>query len=90
MVNQIELHPQLPQYELQEYCRSKGISIESWGPLMQGQIFDRPLMKELAEKYKCSIAQLALVWQFMQNNIALVKSIHPKGLKPTFRFLSLL
>ena len=81
MVNQVELHPRHPQYKLQEYCKSKGISIEAWAPLIQGQIFKIPLMAELAEKYSCSIAQLAIAWQLRQENITLVKSINSDRIK---------
>ena len=84
MINQVELHPQFPQNELQSYCSSKNILVESWGPLMQGKIFSLPLMKELADKYNCSIAQLAVAWQFRQDNIALVKSAKPERIQSNF------
>jgi methylglyoxal/glyoxal reductase len=81
MVNQVELHPQFPQYELMAYCRAKGVLIESWGPLMQGRIFSLPLIGQLAERYHCTAAQFALAWQFQMGNIALVKSIHRDRIK---------
>ena len=84
MVNQVELHPQFPQKQLKAWCEKKGMLMESWGPLMQGQIFDSPLFAELAEKYGYTVAQLAVKWQQMQDNICLVKSVNPERIKANF------
>lgn len=32
-VNQVELHPFLPQHELRDYCRNQGILLEAYSPL---------------------------------------------------------
>ena len=32
-VNQVELHPLLPQHELKEYCEKQGILLEAYSPL---------------------------------------------------------
>jgi diketogulonate reductase-like aldo/keto reductase len=81
MINQVELHPQWPQPELQKYCKEKGILIESWGPLMQGAIFQITKVKELADQIGLSVAHLAIIWQLQQGNIALVKSEKPERIK---------
>jgi diketogulonate reductase-like aldo/keto reductase len=86
MINQVELHPQLPQYELQDYCKKKNIQIEAWGPLMQGQIFDKPLARQIAEEYRCSVAHLAIIWQLQQGNVALVKSEKPERIRDNYHF----
>ncbi len=36
-INQVECHPFLAQNELKEFCREKGILVEAWSPLMQGE-----------------------------------------------------
>ena len=48
MVNQMEFHPYLVQQDLIDFCVSKNIQYEAWSPLMQGQIFDLDVMKDLA------------------------------------------
>lgn len=32
-VNQVELHPFLPQHELREWCNKRGILLEAYSPL---------------------------------------------------------
>ncbi|MDN5303939.1 MAG: methylglyoxal/glyoxal reductase [Fusobacteriaceae bacterium] len=81
VVNQVELHPQFPQEELREYCKKHNIAIEAWGPLMQGKIFEIPLMKELSIKYNKSIAQIALRWHYQQDIITIPKSIKPERIE---------
>lgn len=75
MVNQVELHPQFPQDDLRDYCKKHNILIESWAPLMQGKIFEIPLMEELSKKYNKSIAQIAIRWQYQLGIIVIPKSI---------------
>ena len=75
MVNQVEFHPQLAQPELLAFCRNNNIQVEAWGPLMQGQIFNVELFKELAEKYNRSISQLVLRWDIQMNVVTIPKSI---------------
>ncbi|WP_028975249.1 aldo/keto reductase [Spirochaeta cellobiosiphila] len=84
MVNQVELHPQFPQYQLQEYCKSRNIQIESWGPLMQGRIFQSAIAQEVAAKNDMTVAQLAILWQWQQGNVALVKSTNPQRIRDNF------
>ena len=59
-VNQIDLHPFMARVELVEYCRSKGIVLEAWAPLVRGERFDHPVVVELAKKYEKSPAQILI------------------------------
>lgn len=76
MVNQVERHPRLTQKELLQYCQQKGIQLEAWSPLMQGQLLDNPLLQSIAEKYKKSTAQIILRWN-LQNQVVII----PKSTK---------
>lgn len=62
MVNQVQLHPQHPQEEMVTYCKKNGIVPEAWSPLIQGQAFKRELLKEMAQKYDRTVAQICLRW----------------------------
>lgn len=77
VVNQVEFHPLLNQQDLLEFCKSKKIQLEAWSPLMQGNL-DIPLLKELAEKYNKTNAQIVLRWDLQHEVITIPKSVHPK------------
>lgn len=73
-VNQVEYHPEYPQTELHEFCKKHKIQLEAWGPLMQGKIFEIPLMKELSDKYGKTISQIALKWDLQMGVVTIPKS----------------
>lgn len=75
VINQIRLSPGIPQEEVVHYCRKHSIAIEAWGPFGQGELFGHPVMKELADKYQTSIAQLAMKWCLTKGFIPLPKSV---------------
>ncbi|WP_027415648.1 aldo/keto reductase [Aneurinibacillus terranovensis] len=74
MVNQIELHPLLTQVELREFCKSIGMKVEAWSPLGSGKILDNPVIKEVAEKYNKTVAQVILRWDIQHDIITIPKS----------------
>ncbi|WP_158629895.1 aldo/keto reductase [Cohnella sp. AR92] len=74
-VNQVELHPRLTQLELRAFGEEHGIQIEAWSPLMQGQLLDQPLLKEIAEKYGKSVAQVIIRWDLQHGIVTIPKSI---------------
>lgn len=74
MVNQVEFHPHLTQKELLAFCKEQGIALEAWSPLKQGQLLDEPLLKEIAEKYNKSVAQVILRWDLQHGVITIPKS----------------
>ncbi|MEC8830913.1 MAG: aldo/keto reductase [Bacteroidota bacterium] len=74
MVNQMEFHPYLVQQDLIEFCNSKGIQYEAWSPLMQGNVFELDIMKDLASKYDKTIAQIVLRWDLQKGVVTIPKS----------------
>ncbi|CAM3289310.1 aldo/keto reductase [Brevibacillus invocatus] len=75
MVDQVEFHPRLAQKELREFCREQGIQFEAWSPLMQGELLDQPVLKEIAEKYQKSVAQVILRWDLQHGVVTIPKLI---------------
>ncbi|MGE6256642.1 aldo/keto reductase [Heyndrickxia sporothermodurans] len=75
MINQVEYHPLLSQKELLAYCKDKGIQLEAWSPLAQGQLLDHPVLQEIASKYNKSIAQVILRWDLQNGVVTIPKSI---------------
>lgn len=82
VINQIELHPHLQQRELRQYCREHNIAIESWSPLKQGgDILEHTTVKEIADKYNKTPAQIVLRWHAQNGFIMIPKSVTPKRIE---------
>ncbi|KQC30560.1 aldo/keto reductase [Flagellimonas eckloniae] len=75
MVNQMEFHPYLVQQELVDFCNQKGIQYEAWSPMMQGKIFDLDVLKDLANKYDKTVAQIVLHWDLQKGVVTIPKSV---------------
>lgn len=74
VINQVEYHPMLIQTELKAYLEDHNIQMESWSPLMNGEILTNPVMLKLAEKYDKSVAQLIIRWNIQTKVITIPKS----------------
>src|SRR4051794_21437706 len=77
-VNQIELHPQLPQAELREFHAQHGIVTEAWSPLARGgAVLADPTVTTIAERVGKSPAQVLLRWSLQLGNVVLPRSVTP-------------
>ncbi|KAF7977573.1 hypothetical protein HWV62_3152 [Athelia sp. TMB] len=79
-VNQIEVHPYLPNEEIADFCASKGIHVTAYCPLGQynSPILAEKVVTDLAEKYNKTAGQVLLSWA-VQRGISVV----PKSANPT-------
>ncbi|SEB20804.1 Aldo/keto reductase [Thalassobacillus cyri] len=75
MVNQIELHPELHQQQTREFCKANDIQLVAWSPLARGKYLDAPVLKELAEKYDKTPAQVILRWDYQSGIVTIPKSV---------------
>ena len=81
-VNQIELHPLLPQRELRAFHQEHGIVTESWSPLGQGKgLLDHPTLAEVAAKHGKTPAQIVLRWHVELGLVVIPKSITPARIR---------
>ena len=85
-VNQIELHVFNQKEDEQAYMLSKGVQTESWGAFAEGQfdVFNNPVLKEIAEKYSKTTAQVMLRWQLQRGIVSLSKSANPERARQNF------
>ena len=81
VVNQVELHPWLPQRELREFDEDRGIRTEAWSPLARGRILATPLLDDLAAKHGRTPAQIVLRWHIELGNIVIPKASSPDRLR---------
>lgn len=75
-VDQVEHHPRLQQPELREFCRSHGITMQAWAPIMRGGVAQIPEIVRIAEAHGKTPAQVTLRW-ILQNGVTTIpKSVH--------------
>ncbi|WP_416145603.1 aldo/keto reductase [Planococcus koreensis] len=78
MVNQIELHPQLTQEPLRQFCADNEIAVTSWSPLARGRLLGEPLLGKIGESHGKSIAQIIIRWHLQHDLIVIPKSVKPE------------
>ncbi len=74
VINQVEFHPFLYQKELHEYCEKNGIQLEAYSPLTRGKKLNDATIRDMANKYNKTPAQIMLRWCIEHQIIPLVKS----------------
>lgn len=91
-VNQVEMHPLWQQQKLRDYCSKVNIHVSAWSPLggppnAQGSngVIDNPVIKEIAEKYGKTTAQVILRWGLEQGVSVLPKSYNKGRITQNFQ-----
>ncbi len=79
-INQIEIHPGLPQSELIDYCKSKDIVIEAYSPLGNGKILQNETILKIAKTKSVSAAQICLRWAIQKSIIVIPKTVNKERL----------
>lgn len=77
MVNQIELHPQLTQEPLRQFCAKNEIAVTSWSPLARGRLLQDPVLAKIGEAHGKSIAQVVIRWHLQSDLVVIPKSVTP-------------
>ncbi|MFJ4205311.1 aldo/keto reductase [Streptomyces sviceus] len=78
-VNQIELHPLLPQDELRAFHTGKGIVTESWSPLGRGSdLLEDPAVARAAGAHGVTPGQVILRWHVQLGAVPIPKSGDPQ------------
>ncbi len=81
-VNQVELHPYLPQDDLREVHDRHGIVTEAWSPIGRGKsLLDEPVVAKVAAAHRVSPAQAVLRWHIQLGNLAIPKSVTPERIR---------
>ena len=83
-VNQIELHPALPQDELRAFNAENDIVTQAWSPLAQGELLSQPALKTLAGKHGKTPAQIVIRWHLQLGNVVIPKSKTPSRIQENF------
>lgn len=74
VVNQVELHPWLPQTELRRFHDDHEIRTEAWSPLARGRVLGDPTLARLGAKHGRTPAQIVLRWHVQLGNVVIPKA----------------
>ncbi|MCM6763100.1 aldo/keto reductase [Rathayibacter sp. ZW T2_19] len=80
-VNQVELHPRLPQEELRAFGDAHGIVTEAWSPLARGRLLQEPALERIAARHGVSPAQVVLRWHVQNGVVVIPKSVTPERIR---------
>ncbi|KAJ1920661.1 hypothetical protein H4219_001220 [Mycoemilia scoparia] len=103
VVNQVELHPYLPQHELVKYCQDNGIVVTAYTPLGKGDgsVLNNPVINGIVEKRNrqggssttgsssITPAQVAIAWNNQRGVVVIPKSSNPKRLQENLTRITL-
>ncbi|AFL85434.1 aldo/keto reductase, diketogulonate reductase [Belliella baltica DSM 15883] len=92
-MNQVEMHPYLRQEGLVEFCESNGILMTAYSPLGSGDrsssvkkqdepnLFEDKVIRDLAEKYQASPAQILISFSINRGIAVIPKSVNQERIK---------
>lgn len=92
-MNQVELHPLLPQKRLVEYCKNSEIHVTAYSPLGsrdrperakkedEPNLFNNETIREIAEKHDCTPPQVLISWAVHRGTAVIPKSTTPKHIR---------
>ncbi|KAK3056374.1 H/ACA snoRNP pseudouridylase subunit [Extremus antarcticus] len=89
--NQIENHPYLPQQEISDFCKEKGILVEAYSPLGStgSPLFDEEGVQEVAKKHNVGPGTVLLSYQVSKGHVVLAKSVTPSRIEENRNILKL-
>lgn len=87
-VNQIEYTPFCNMKETHEKCKSLGIALESYSPMVRGLKKDHPVLKKIGAKHQKSTFQVLIRWALDNGVITIPKSSSPARIDSNFEVLN--
>ncbi|MBQ9182613.1 MAG: aldo/keto reductase [Neisseriaceae bacterium] len=75
-LNQIETHPYLQHFKVQETLKGYGIAMQAWSQFGNGVngVLNEPVLKKIGEKYGKTAAQVILRWLVQRGVIVIPKT----------------
>ena len=95
-MNQVELHPFLPQEELVKFCRENDILLTAFSPLGSPdsradrhrddpKLLDNPTVSDVAKKHGATVAQVLIAWSLSRGIAVVPKSVNRSRIIENFR-----
>ncbi|CAH6719277.1 glycerol 2-dehydrogenase (NADP(+)) [[Candida] jaroonii] len=91
VINQVEIHPYLPNLDLNKFCQQNGIYLEAYSPLGSdgSPLLSEEVIIKIGEKYNVPPATIIFSWLIKRGIIALPKSIKPHRVEQNLMILDL-
>lgn len=86
-VNQIEFSPYCYRPDMLDYCRSKGIQVEGYAPLVRGLKQNDPRLMAIADNYGKSTYQVLVRWSLQHGVVTIPKSVRKERIEDNFDVL---
>ncbi|MGK7397474.1 MAG: aldo/keto reductase [Candidatus Cyclobacteriaceae bacterium M3_2C_046] len=95
-MNQVEMHPYLPQNGLFRFCRSKDVHLTAYSPLGsrdrstsmkkedEPNLFEDQTIYQIAEKHEATPAQILISWAVHRGTAVIPKSTNPDRIRQNF------
>ncbi|MEJ0051537.1 MAG: aldo/keto reductase [Methylovirgula sp.] len=86
-VVQVESHPYLPEWELLDFCRQKGIVVLAFAALghaMEPRLTEDPVIVAIAQRVHKTPAQVALAWAVQRGTTLLTTSTSRQHIEENF------
>ena len=80
-VNQIEYHPYQNRQALLEFCMKNNVAVTAYSPLARGRVLNDPILRQIAERHRKTVAQVSLRWLVQKGAIVIPKAESLKHLK---------
>lgn len=79
-VNQVELHPLLPQAALLNFCKEHNIIVEAYSPLggQDAPVLEDNIVNQIAKKHGADAGQVIVSWGVQKGIVVLPKSVTPE------------
>ncbi|KAH9838083.1 Aldo/keto reductase [Rhodofomes roseus] len=90
-INQVELHPCLPQHELLNFCSERGILLTAYSPVGKAKFADDPSITSIAAAHGRGVtnAQVLLSWGVQRGTAVIPKTVHAERLKENIQLVQL-
>jgi alcohol dehydrogenase (NADP+) len=100
-MNQIELHPLLPQNELVEFCHENGVQVTAYSPLGstdrskalkkddEPNMMDNETIISIAKKHSATPAQILIAWAICRDTVVIPKSVSEERIRQNFESLNI-
>ncbi len=100
-MNQIELHPYLPQEQLVSFCKENGLLVTAYSPLgspdsraekhaQDPKLLEDGVVKAIAQKHGATVGQVLIAWSIAREIAVIPKSVNEARIGENFAAANLI